>query len=82
MKNLERPKLDDYQTADYKIPLRLIIDKYTRDWNRWADNVENKRKIMKKGKRTKIECPYCQEGLVVEIDGKLFCEDCTNEIKK
>jgi hypothetical protein len=42
MKNLERPKLDDYQTADYKIPLRLIIDKYTRDWNRWADNVENK----------------------------------------
>jgi len=43
-KNLKRPNLDDYQTADYKIPLRLIIDKYTRDWNRWADNAEKKLK--------------------------------------
>ena len=37
---------------------------------------------MKKAKRTNIECPYCIEGLVVEINGKLFCEDCTREIKK
>ena len=37
---------------------------------------------MKKSKRRpEIECPYCKEGLVVEINGKLFCEDCTREIK-
>jgi len=35
---------------------------------------------MKKSKRTNIECPHCIEGLVIEINGKLFCEDCTKEV--
>lgn len=28
------------------------------------------------------DCPNCQEGLLVEIKGKLFCEDCHIEIKR
>ena len=36
---------------------------------------------MKKLKsKPEIECPNCKEGLVVEINGKLFCEDCTKEV--
>lgn len=36
---------------------------------------------MNKGTRTDIDCPNCQEGLVVKIKGKYYCEDCNHEIE-